>query len=196
MSDYRTPFSRCPVCEHLFRDPTWEAVLGEVPCPECGSTCAVRTWWPYQPDVHRLLNLVHSQKFLQLADERVIAIVFLASAMETLLEVNLWDLLRRLGTPDKVAELLLDAYQGRERRISLYNRLAPRTIREVLESAGLNKFLPAWKSLAEARNGTAHGQWAAGYQLDVETVEYLREHCYEAFAAMNEETRQLNKIDA
>jgi hypothetical protein len=136
-----------------------------------------------------LLDLVHDQNFLQLAKQRVVAAVFLATALETLLEVHLWALLKDLGTPEKVAALLLDTYRGRERRIALYNQLAPRSLKDVFESDGLANFLTAWKKLAEARNGTVHGEWQAGYELEIETLEYLRDHCYQAFAALHEQAR-------
>jgi len=190
MSDHRTPYIQCPDCGRLIHDSGWELILGDVPCPECGATCTFRTWWPKRPDVHALLELVHGQKFLQLTEQRVIATVFLATALETLFEVHLWELLKELGTQDKVAELLLDAHRGRERRISLYNQLAQRPLKEVLESAGLAGFLPAWKRLAEARNGTLHGRWKAGYEIDSTTVEYIRDNCYAAFAALHEEARR------
>lgn len=164
---------------------------GAIPCPECGATCAFRVWWPYRPDITALLDLIHGHKILELAEQKVIASVFLATVMETLFEVHLWDMLKRLGSNERVATLLLDAYRGRERRVCLYNQLSSRPLVEVLESPGLPHFSVAWKRLAEARNETVHGEWKAGYNLDIETIEHIRDRCFDAFAAMHEEARQL-----
>jgi len=110
--------------------------------------------------------------------------------METLFEFHLWDMLSRLHTEVRVTELLLDAYRGRERRISLYNQISQRPLKAVLEAAELSDFLPAWKRLAEARNRTVHGEWQGGYDLDIPTIEYVRDNCYDALAAMHEAARQ------
>jgi hypothetical protein len=113
---------------------------GAVPCPKCGATCAFRVSWPYRPDITALLDLVHSHKILELAEQMVIASIFLATVMETLFEVHLWDMLKRLGSDERVAMLLLEAYRGRDRRVYLYNQLSSRPLVEVLESAGLPHF--------------------------------------------------------
>jgi hypothetical protein len=146
-------------------------------------------WWPYRPDITALLDLVHGHQVLELVEQRVIVSVFLATIMEMLFEVHLWDMLKRLGTSERVAQLLLDAYRGRERRIHLYNQLASRPLSEVFESAGLPHCLTAWTTLAKARNETVHGEWQAGYDLDVETIKHIRDRCFDAFAAIHEDAR-------
>lgn len=186
----RSPYIHCEDCDRLIRDPTGRLINGDIPCPECGARCAFRVWWPYRPDITALLELVHGHHILELAEQRVVASVFLATILEILFEVHLWGVLKRLGTCEKVAALLLDAHRGRERRIRLHNRLMHHSLREILESAGLPDFLTAWKKLAEARNETVHGEWKAGSDLNVETIIHIRDHCFDAFAAIREDARQ------
>ncbi len=182
--------TNCPNCGSEINDLIWKLLhYPEPPGPDSCATCTFSVWWKQRPDAHSLLELVAPQKLLQLADQRAIAAVFLSAALETLFEAHLWDLLKSHGTHNKVAELLLDSHRGRERRISLYNQLTPHTLKHVLDSVGLTEFLPAWKKLADARNGTVHGHWQSAYELDMNTIEYLRDNCYSAFNALHAHAR-------
>lgn len=187
----RPPYIHCPACDRLTLDPDGRLIDGEVPCPECNDTCDVRVWWPYQPDICALLDVIEAHRIIELAEHRVVATVFLASMMEALLEVHLRDVLRRLGTNEKIAELLMDTYQDREQRLTLYNQLAMRPLEDVLASVEMPNFLVAWKKLAEASNGSVHGDWQSGYKLDPDTIKQVRDRCFDAFAAMHEEARSV-----
>lgn len=96
------------------------------------------------------------------------AFVFVAAALEALLEETLWEFLGRLGTKAPVAFALMDRVRGREHLLKLYGKLLGKPAAEVLKAGGFERWYEAWGKLACARNAVAHG---ARYKLTIPEAE-------------------------
>lgn len=186
MYKHTTPFTRCPDCGHLIRDPGMDLVIGETPCPDCRATSdGLRERHPTTDALNALMELVHCQRSLQLANERAVAIFFMAAAMEALLDVFL-----RSATERHDILSRMEANKDLECRLSLCDELVSGSLQDVLAAASLPDFMQRWRQLAAAQGRLMHGDWEAGYSFDAATIEYIRDNCFEAYAAMCEQARR------
>jgi hypothetical protein len=191
MTTFKSPYVYCPGCGAAIHDPEERLQDPNQPCPDCDSTGEPRNPWPVGPEVHIFLGIVHDQKVDQ-GEQRAVAVVFLATVLEALLEDYLWQLLEAHGASHKISRLLLDAYRGRDKRVALYKELADRPLREALTEASMDSFLADWKKLADDRNVTVHGD-LKGYFSDSSVICRLRDNCLHAFAVVDAEVRRMVK---
>jgi hypothetical protein len=175
-------FVICPTCGIVTHDPALNLADKDIPAPCCGASGETRGLWLPLPAV-ALLNLVENQD--RHKDEgRRIAVVFLAAAVEILLEDVLSHLLRLHTTSDALVEATLDGYQGVARRRDLFNRLSARPMGEILIDKRLKEFLADWQSLIELRNKLAHGHAFVTSSRHDDLIRRVEGRACEAFAEL------------
>ncbi len=184
-----SPYLRCPACAMLVSDPMFELASLEKPAPCCGASGASRGIWPGL-QARKLLEIADIQDNAQ-PDGHRIAILFLASALEIMLEDVLVELLRQDTASEALIEATLDSNQGVERRRVLFGRLNGTPLGELLTEGWGQEFLCDWSALAARRNKVAHGRYYYHGSEDVVLLERVRRDCLRAFAIMhNEVTRR------
>lgn len=159
--------------------------------------------WPTL-EIYKTLELVHGQDLGSL-DGRRQATLYLSIMLEMLLEYSLWELLQLYTNSDKLAEIILEAYSGKERRISLYNKLSYQKLGNLFKSnEDLKDFLNNWNSIANVRNKIMHGR--SDYSDDLPEViklilgqpfypESILRVSLKAFIEVNNDIQQM-RIDA
>lgn len=152
-----SPYIQCPACRRLNFDPDRKLARRDEPAPCCGASGEARIIWP-SAETHDILEIARKRR-LGTAQGRRIAIVFLATALEMLLESILWELLAAHRSSVFLSEIILDGYRGRDRRIGLFKTLSGKSISNVLKAKKLENFLADWDEIARARNDIAHGQY-------------------------------------
>ncbi|MHA6529328.1 hypothetical protein [Paenibacillus sp. BAC0078] len=88
----------------------------------------------------------------------------------------------------QAAEVLMDSFQGRQKRISLFYKLSGVKVKEILEPAGFNRFLSEWEIIASLRNKVVHRGFYGQSDIDIgATITNLLNDCIEVFALINNE---------
>lgn len=116
-----TGYKKCPSCNNIFHDPKRETVKLVNPAPCCGKTGEMRSHWP-SLDIMILIDIVEKHNTNDFKEEKV-AVVFVCTILESLLEEVLWELLITDGNSVKTSEILMDSYTGRNKRITLFNKI-------------------------------------------------------------------------
>lgn len=180
-------YTQCPNCRHVIPDGTMKYHDLSVPMPCCGATGEPRLQWP-NVEVYEFLRIIWDQP--DNPDGRRIKIVFLSTVLEILLTNALWDLAAQDVKQRRIIEALLDGYRGRERRISLFNKLSRKarrkTLSPIFRSAGLEDFMQNWTELSTLRNRLLHGQFF-GLPKRRPLIDYLSTNCLRAFSDVNNE---------
>ncbi len=196
----KSPYVKCPSCYTVISDPERKLQNLAEPAPCCGDTGHIRISWPME-DVLMFFEIVRQQDLNETKDRRI-AIVFVSTMLELLLENVLWELLSAHTKSLQLAESALDSYQGRERRIKLYNRLSDHSLRDFFIQHEFSSLLNDWEQLAKIRNKIVHGRYFAETTdaLDErELIQRITRSCLQAFFVLhNDAVRQLNeqKIDS
>src|SRR5262245_58226093 len=115
--------------------------------PQCCAHPDVEQW-PSR-DALRLLEIA-GQETGKGVDGRRVTIVFLASALERMLE----DALRFIRKPGEVLPASV------EERRALFEQRTRETIAGVFKGSGFDRFDADWKELRRLRNQVAHGQFS------------------------------------
>jgi|GEM_PF-6657019 len=183
----------CMGCGQVFPDSNGEYLYGDEPSPCCGCSGEDLLTWP-DIEVEKYLEIVQRQD-LQTPQGQRVAIVFLCSALEALLESELSELLFTMGTPTEVVKALLNRTKGVNNMKSCFNQLNKQSLNEILESTGLSKFMPDWASIVQHRNNFAHGKYSyrnrnpgskiAEEDLVIKMIENLSDEYYRAFATIH-----------
>ncbi|MHB9112358.1 MAG: hypothetical protein ACYC4D_06990 [Thermoleophilia bacterium] len=154
------------------------------PAPCCGASGEARGIWPWHGG-NKLLEIVYEQDLIEF-EERRVAIVFLHSALEFLMEQSLWELLSDLfKTHNKVTEAMLESNEGIHKRIELYKKIYGRTLNAIFQENGFVSFFQDWKQLIKLRNGIVHGKYYRSTSNETEIIENVRDCCISAFASLH-----------
>lgn len=176
-------YVQCPSCRKVILDPHGELGRLDQPTPCCGASGEHRILWP-SPETYDILGIARNQE-LATSQGRRIAIVFLASALEILFENVLWELLAAHGSSTSISELVLDGYQGRERRTTLFKNLSGKSVSEVLKNGRLETFHTDWTKLAKARNEIVHQYYYERTPEMQALIKRVVDRCFKAFAELH-----------
>ncbi len=187
---FHSPYLRCPACGILVCDPTFDLVRVDNPAPCCGAHGESRSIWPGLQAI-KLLEIAQDQDQESPEGQRI-SVLFLASALELMLEDVLVELLQQHTNSEALREAVLDAHQGVERRRTLFTKLNRASLGEVLAEQWGKEFLQDWKTLAERRNKIAHGKYYYRDSNDLELVRRISSGLLRAFVEVhNHVTRQM-----
>jgi hypothetical protein len=185
---YESPYVQCPACRKVVFDPGQKLVKLDELAPCCGSSGQPRIIWP-SFEALKFLEIVSSQD-LSSPDGRRIAIVFLCTVLELLLEDSLWELLEIHTNSRQLADAVLDSYRGRDKRIQLYNKLSDRKLKDLLQAEELLTFFEDWEHLSQLRNDIVHGQYSGGTDKEVDCIRHVSMNCLSAFVAVNNDIQR------
>jgi len=184
-----SPYVECPACHTIVNDTNHKLIALDEPAPCCGATGEPRIMYP-SLEVLKSLELVDNQD-LNSSDELKVAIVFLCTALELLLENSLWKLLQLHTKSPQLLEFVLDSNRGRERRIQLYNKLSDRTLADLFNSCGLLTLLEEWTILSDLRNNVVHRQHLIMEKEKAAAVlRSVFEKCLPAFVAVHNDVQR------
>ena len=186
---YRSPYVQCPTCHTILHDQSHKLLALAEPAPCCGATGEPRITWP-SLEVLEFLEIVDNQDLKSLDGSRI-AIVFLCTALELMLEGSLWNLLQLHTKSSQLIETLLDGNWGRERRIQLYNKLSDRSLNDLFNSCGLATFLEDWGNLSKLRNKIVHGQYWIMEEKAADILRSVFEKCLPAFVAVHNDVQRM-----
>lgn len=172
-------FLECADCRIVHSDPGLDLLEISRPAPCCGGTGASRGGWA-PLEATTLLDQVEKQD--ETDEGRRVSVVFLAAAMEMLLEHCLLYLLRQHTNSDDLVDLVLVNNSTQSPRRVAFDALAKQKISTVLKQEGMQWFLLDWDSLAKVRNSVGHGKaYAVGKEHDG-LVYGLEQSACQAFA--------------
>lgn len=154
-------YSQCSICWRIRSLPLIVASSLDEPCPDCGVTGKTRIQWP-PIEATEFMRIVWEQD-LNDGDGHKVALVFLNTALELLLEYLLWDLLAVYTDTGPFARLMLEGYSRRSDRIKLYRRLRGRSLKDNLIDLDFPDFYDEWDRVNQERNKLIHGRYFSGY---------------------------------
>jgi len=147
--------------------------------------------WPSK-EIIDILNYLYSSN-QSLNQFKYISITFLCSVSEALLE-NLLSLMIWQGLAPKhkafnIIDSLFDGYQGRNKLLSLYNKLGYGKFKEHLKIISREKYFDDWRKLVEVRNKIVHGKLYIidypKYNINVRFIKRLIVETLEVFSGLN-----------
>src|SRR3989339_545521 len=181
-------YVRCASCGEVVELP---AVSGAAtPC--CGHTGVNLLPWPPLP-VQKLLETAFRQQ-RNVFEQRCVAIVFLYTAGELLLENAGMKLMEVRGDTLKASDMIIEVFPGENTAAQLYNKLSDCTLEKLWELKDFIGFMHAWESLAVSRNKIISGTHKDGADEEEETVKAVFNFFHRAFSALhNDVQRQMRK---
>lgn len=146
-------------------------------------------------------SYVVEQQKLDTYNGQKIAIVFTCTLLEMMLEQAVWTLIQYQVKRDKAGEALLESYQGREKRLILFQKLNGFSLKDVLADKGYKIFLSDWKKLEQIRNRIVHnGSIGNSVGMNSEEINNLiirlTKDSMEVFTLINNEVVHFNRISA
>lgn len=186
-----TGYIKCPSCNQIFKDPHKITTNLSNPTPCCTAREEMRELWP-PLDILILKDIVEKQDINDYK-QRKVAIVFVCTILESLLEEVILTLVTYHYKSNRAIEALLDAYQGRNKRINLFNKLNANKLSEILKSIGNNSFLTEWDTMARLRNEVVHRGSYKNRDSKVDVIiKTLLDNCIDVFAIINNEIIKSN----
>jgi hypothetical protein len=182
-------YVQCPACGRVILDDQHRLTKLSEPAPCCGASGESRIVWP-SIDAYHFLEIVARQD-LNSPNECPIAIVFLCTLLELLLENSIWRLLQIHTKSGQLAELILESSSARDRRIKLYNKLADRPLGELLESRGMQAFLTDWSRLSGLRNDIVHGRYFSTVANEADLIRRVHDTCLTTFAEVHNDVQRI-----
>jgi hypothetical protein len=179
-------YSRCGHCRNVF-DGSLTAYMND-PTPCCNKTGKVHQMWP-SGGVRAFLEMALKRPLTtkgSKVDDVYVSIMMLSAAGEAMLEELLLSLAVKAGLNEIVFDALMDAYEGRERRLNLFKALNDKSVGNLVQiDPALATFMADWKALANLRNQIAHGSEMLFSKSDLEPVERFRDNLLEVYKLLN-----------
>ena len=189
-----TGYKRCPSCGSIYKDVNNSTTNYSVAAPCCRALGGPRELWP-SLDVLILLDIVEKQNLNDYKEAKV-AIVFISTLLEMLLEESLITLLKYHVKTEQAADALLESNQGRKKRIDLFGKISGLKFSEFLTSKGYINFNSDWKSIATLRNKVVHRGFHGETAIDIpKVIGNLMSSCMGVFAEINNEIINTQGID-
>ncbi len=178
-------YYQCKDCGFVEPEAKWHKQQTAQVCPDCAAVGKNADW----PSMEILELMTFVRDYDKISSEYgLVASVFLSSALELLLE----HLIFKMAIEDllyeeagHLVELLLDAYQGRSRRLQLFAKVGYGSFREETTELGHCGFLGHWDEIAEARNKTVHGDPKFARTVTPQLVECTIGEGLEVFSKLN-----------
>ena len=182
-----SPFIMCNICHRISKivSPIEKTNLSS-PLPCCGSTGESRVTWP-SLECLLLINTVMKQD-LNNREQRNIAIVFMATLLEMLVEKSVFTLIRKNTSSIELIEATMSSYRGRKKLIELFDRLSTKSMRKLITESGYSSFISNWDQLATTRNKIVHGSMIFSSTNDKEIVESVLKEVLEVFSLVHNHT--------
>jgi hypothetical protein len=147
-------YRKCPKCKIIINDPKRSLTNLSTPCPCCGDKEEARVIWP-SLDAKILVDIIQKQNLEDYKEQKV-AIVFICTYLERLLEEVITSHLINHVKTSEALESLLDGYQGRQKRIRLLERLYGININVIAKKLGQGSFIKDWENISNLRNKIVH----------------------------------------
>jgi transcription elongation factor Elf1 len=116
--------------------------------------------------------------------------VFLASALELMLEDLLYTMAWMDMTYDEVSilvEALIESHQGRSRMFDLYRRIGHDSFHKEVRNLSYKQFLDHWENVVSARNHFVHGKSDVVQEITGSLIEMTIVEALEVFSALHNE---------
>lgn len=177
----RPTLFECPKCRRIYTLSARPDASKPTPC--CGANAPMYQW----PELGAatMLDIVASQD-LDDDNQRKIAIVFLASTFEALIEDPIIFLLPLHYQSKEEALKAFEENDGKKRRISFFTKLAGKSLEGIANDAGFKQFVSDWGDLALVRNSVAHGSFFNSHKTVEEEKDLLSRlypQCLPVFSA-------------
>lgn len=182
-------YRECPACGMVVRDEGRKLLNLDKPAPCCGASGEPRLLWPTL-EVLKFLEIAADQD-LDSKEERRIAVVFLCTALELLMENCLWNLLSTHARSRDLVDAVLENTWGRDRRIRLYNRFSDCPLGNLLESREMAAFLKDWDRLSKLRNDIIHGRYFSELENEIDLVRAVYRDCLGAFLEVHNDVQRV-----
>lgn len=119
---------------------------------------------------------------------KIIASVFISSAFEVLLDellaiTALYD--RYYDEVNYLFDLLMDSYQGKNRKLQLFGHFADTSFEREAKETGNPKFFDHWGNVTYVRNNLVHGKKRLKKQLTKEQIETVIKEGLEVFSSLS-----------
>ena len=162
--DGKRGYSLCPHCRSIVDNSGSQMQCLDFPCPICGKVRSAEqlpTGWPDIPT--QLMIDFCCDHELTSYKEQLVVVVLACTTAEMLLErLNA----RLLMPPYRIAakhfEIITNSFEGRQRMLELFKKLANRSFAEVLTEIAESGFYGEWDRLAKIRNKFLHGNLIVG----------------------------------
>jgi len=173
MEKIKTYFE-CHRCHIIDTKENWSMTSNKTICPECGKIEQFDIW----PSSDVLDLIKHALEYVPASPYYgLVTSVFVCTAFELLLEKLLYIMALEDFWEEQVSvviEKLIDAYQGRDRKLQLYTHVGwGRTFSEDVKSTGHKKFIEHWEKLVRIRNKSVHGDLELSAHIKPEHIETI-----------------------
>ena len=160
-----TEYYQCNKCNQIEPKENWQRPYLSLLCMHCFRS--EKAIWP-STDILDLFEhaLNYEESSLHYS---LVASVFVSTALELLLERLIFlTALQDLSAEevDFYINLLLESYQGKSRRLQLFNKLAENSFEVEARVTGNKNFIKHWNNITKARNKLIHG----GHQTHMEVT--------------------------
>lgn len=174
-------YVKCPTCNCIVYDALFELMAIKEPCPNCRKTDEFREMWPSLFGAQWMTTI--SQHPLEDPIDKNMLSVMLCSAAELLMEDFLKEMLFHQKAIRGHIEIILEAHEGRWRRIGLFKRLCGISLKEALNELNLRDFHDAWEEIAVSRNNFVHGEHPTKSRKtpELDKLQLVRNKMLEAF---------------
>jgi hypothetical protein len=177
-------YFKCENCGIIDLDVKWQTFTEKTVCPECGKIDWFETW--PSSDVIDLFD--HARAYEKDSPYfGLVTSVFVCTALELLLERVLFVMALQENSEEDVDYLiddLLEAYEGRSRRLQLYNKLGEHTFTVEAKSTGNKHFNKHWEYLADIRNKSVHGDMEKANRITPNDITLIITEALDVFSKL------------
>lgn len=177
-------YFKCENCGNIELETKWQIVPNKKVCPECGKL----DWFDIWPSSEVLDLFNHAMTYkVNSTYFGLVTSVFVCTALELLLEKLIYIMALQENSEEDVDYLidnLLDAYEGRSRRLHLFNKFGEHSFSVEAKSTGNKNFLKHWDNLAEVRNKSVHGDIENAKKITPKDIEGIYIEALDVFSKL------------
>lgn len=168
---WESSYIKCPECEKIILDTEQKFIWIAEPMPCCGASGRARITWPFL-EAQEFLKIISDQD-LKTENGIRIAVVFLCTVLELLLEEILWLVICKHTNSKPLANHLLESNQGKDRRIGLFNKLSNCSFKDLLKKHNKESFMKNWDALCKLRNNLIHGRYYTEIEKEQDLIKIV-----------------------
>jgi transcription elongation factor Elf1 len=176
-------YLECKTCGQIESDCNWIDNQDKKECKYCHE-CDMYKVWP-SAEIRTLFETIKNYKDTSSFEYVLISSVFISSALELLLEKLIYIVAFEDRLPEEIThlvELLLEANQGREKRLKLFQKLGYDSIDGHSRDLGYKDFPSHWIQIAKIRNNIIHGKLEGKFNLSPNIVVTTINEAIEVFS--------------